>query len=435
MRRSGQLYSRWWIQENSHPDLPDDCYGDCRDLYELCTGSRTLPQDKTQRLYVLSIKESRLTGRARMISLVPTECMTADSLTKRMISHFMMHFLTTGVVEFWKEEKHPVVSRVIPTVSDITEDDLYKDDETFVRDIKNDKRNVINTHSAVLFGLLGTTSMSMTRVALFLGLASRAMAAAGEVPHQDENTAMYFMMVVTGLAVIGIQQLMNRCAAWTTRRRVEQIVPHTPTEVPSDRRSAPHMEVDQGRLDYDDYTPGAESSAGVWREKPASLAMADISVKLDNITRWIQDEVEHYKKEHRTLRESNTKLKTKVIQRSHNQGSLEASVNKTTRNEEKLKEIIQEKDDEIARLQVNIRGLEGQAAHSLTSHQAKVARINELESQNRELRSHALGQRPTEKKVPERLFVTRTGGKVHLETCRHARGSDGRFLTPCRDCL
>ncbi len=76
-----------------------------------------------------------------MISLVPTECMTADSLTKPMISPFMMHFLTTGIVEFWNEEKHPVVSRVIPTVSDITEDDLYKDDdETFVRDIKNDKK-------------------------------------------------------------------------------------------------------------------------------------------------------------------------------------------------------------------------------------------------------------------------------------------------------
>ncbi len=194
-------------------------------------------------------------------------------------------------------------------------------------------------------------------MALFLGLASRAMAAAGEVPHQDDNTAMYFMMVVTGLAVIGIQQFINRCAAWTTRRRVEQIVPHTPTEVPSDRRSAPPtpMEVDQGRLDYDDYTPGAESSAGVWIEKPASLAKADISVKLDNITRW----VEHYKKENRMLRESNTKLKNEVIQRSHNQGSLEASVYKTKRNEEKLKEIIQEKDDEIARLQVNSSQFDG----------------------------------------------------------------------------
>lgn len=424
------------IQENGHPELPVDCYGDCRDLYELCTGSRTLPQDKTQRLYVLSIKESRLTGRIRMISLVPTECMTADSLTKAMISPCMMHLLTTGIVEFWNEEKHPVVSRVVPTVAELTEDDLYKDDETFVRDIKNDKRNVMYTHSAVLFGLCGTTSMSMTRVALFLGLASRAMAAAGEVPHQEDNTAMYVMMAITGLAVIGIQQLMNRCAAWTTRRRIEQSIPKTPTEAPTERRSAPPtpMDVDQGRLDYDEYTPGAESGSGIWRDKPASLTMVDVSMKLDDIKRWMQDEVEHYKAENKLLRGDNMKLKNEMSQRLQNQSSLEASLNKAIKNEEKLKDTLLEKEDEIARMQVNIRGLEGQSAHSLTAQQAKIARIAELENQNRELRSHALGQVPV-KKVPERIVVSRTGDRYHAEGCRHARGSDGRILTPCRDYL
>ena len=143
---------------------------------------------------------------------------------------------------------------------------------------------------------------------------------------------------------------------------------------------------------------------------------------------------EHYKAENKLLRESNMKLKNDINQRSQNQSSLEASLNKSIKNEEKLRDTLLEKEDEIARLQVNIRGLEGQSAHSLTSQQAKVARIAELENQNRELRSHALGQIPV-KKVPERLFVSRTGDKFHLESCRHARSSDGRILTPCRDCL
>ena len=43
--------------------MPLDMYGDARDVYELITGSKTMPQDKTQRLYVLSIKEARLDGR------------------------------------------------------------------------------------------------------------------------------------------------------------------------------------------------------------------------------------------------------------------------------------------------------------------------------------------------------------------------------------
>ena len=67
-----------------------DYYGDCRDVFELVTGERTLPQDKGQRMYVLSIKEARLMGKIRMLTLIPTQCMTADSLTKSMIHASML---------------------------------------------------------------------------------------------------------------------------------------------------------------------------------------------------------------------------------------------------------------------------------------------------------------------------------------------------------
>ena len=74
------------VQENGHDKLPIDDYGDCNHVFELVTGMRTLPQDKTQRLYILSLRETRLSGRMRQLCLVPTQSMTADPLTKSMVS-------------------------------------------------------------------------------------------------------------------------------------------------------------------------------------------------------------------------------------------------------------------------------------------------------------------------------------------------------------
>ena len=40
------------IQEIGNPQLPIDDYGDCNDVYQLVTMNKTLPQDKTQRIYI-----------------------------------------------------------------------------------------------------------------------------------------------------------------------------------------------------------------------------------------------------------------------------------------------------------------------------------------------------------------------------------------------
>ena len=44
----------------------------------------------------------------RQMVLVPTESMTADSLTMSMQSLPMFALLSTGLVKFKNEEKHPV---------------------------------------------------------------------------------------------------------------------------------------------------------------------------------------------------------------------------------------------------------------------------------------------------------------------------------------
>ena len=75
------------LQERGAPYLPVDCATDCRDFFELTTGSKALPQDKGQRIYILAHREARIVGRLRRTFLIPTESMTADPLTKPMVSN------------------------------------------------------------------------------------------------------------------------------------------------------------------------------------------------------------------------------------------------------------------------------------------------------------------------------------------------------------
>ena len=133
------------IQEAGHRELPMDFYGDCRDLYELITGERTLPQDKSQRLYILATKEARLAGRIRYTSLVPTESMTADSLTKAMISSCMLLLLSAGVVMFRNEDGHAVQSPTVPMLEEIGEEELLKTDDDIKELIKSGRKTTSET--------------------------------------------------------------------------------------------------------------------------------------------------------------------------------------------------------------------------------------------------------------------------------------------------
>lgn len=116
-------------QESGSPLFPVDAATDCRDFFELATGSKSLPQDKLQRLYLLAIKEARVTGRLRNFTLIPTQCMTADALTKPMVSFVLNKVLSSGYVRFWNEDKHPLLVRRLPTLAEISEEDLYKADD------------------------------------------------------------------------------------------------------------------------------------------------------------------------------------------------------------------------------------------------------------------------------------------------------------------
>ena len=104
-RQKPTLQSLIIAQEGGIPQLPVDDLTDCRDFFELASGDRSTPQDKNQRLYVLSFREAQLTGRIRYLVLVPTQSMTADPLMKSMLSPPLMELLSSGTVSFANEQR------------------------------------------------------------------------------------------------------------------------------------------------------------------------------------------------------------------------------------------------------------------------------------------------------------------------------------------
>ena len=71
------------IQDKSQCPIPHDHVIDCMDLWELACGCKGIPQDKSQRLGVLHIREERRQLRLRRLYHLPTAFMLADMLTKR----------------------------------------------------------------------------------------------------------------------------------------------------------------------------------------------------------------------------------------------------------------------------------------------------------------------------------------------------------------
>eukprot|EP00435_Cladocopium_sp_Y103_P047711 s140_g14.t1 len=120
------------LQERGVPFLPVDAMTDCKDFYALSTGTTSLPQDKSQRIYILAHREARLCGRLRWIILVPTQSMVADALTKVMLSKQLLHLMSTGKVDFYNQPGHPIEARRLPAIDEFSEEDLHEGDEKWI---------------------------------------------------------------------------------------------------------------------------------------------------------------------------------------------------------------------------------------------------------------------------------------------------------------
>eukprot|EP00959_Pyramimonas_sp_CCMP1952_P151311 3166168-Pyramimonas_sp.AAC.1 len=61
---------------------PIDHLTDCKDMVELVTDLKGVPQDKQQRLAAMALREERMPRRMRYSMHIPTDVMIADALTK-----------------------------------------------------------------------------------------------------------------------------------------------------------------------------------------------------------------------------------------------------------------------------------------------------------------------------------------------------------------
>ena len=84
------------LQDCGRWQVPIDIFSDCYDLIQLLTGSKGVPQDKTQRLIVLSLREKRIQGKTNYVVHLRTTDMVANSLTKVVLYDKQLSKLMTG---------------------------------------------------------------------------------------------------------------------------------------------------------------------------------------------------------------------------------------------------------------------------------------------------------------------------------------------------
>ena len=111
------------IEERGVFTLSMDIVTDCKDLWELETGQKGVPQDRTQRLIIMSLRERRAQGRIRNVLWTDTRDMIANSLTKHVSWDKQLDtLLTKGVLK----HEYTLLRRKSQKVENITEADLLK---------------------------------------------------------------------------------------------------------------------------------------------------------------------------------------------------------------------------------------------------------------------------------------------------------------------
>ena len=91
------------MQELNLSVIPTDHCTDCDDLFKLVCSGKSLPQDRMQRVYVMSIREDRVLRKIRNMVKLPTDLMLADGLTKikvcPVLQDYLLNYLTSGLYQ------------------------------------------------------------------------------------------------------------------------------------------------------------------------------------------------------------------------------------------------------------------------------------------------------------------------------------------------
>ena len=202
LRRPASLQALLACQEYGVKQLPVDTYTDCRDFFELCSGNGNIPQDKNQRLYVLAYREARMSGRVRWMSLVPTQSMTADALTKSMLAPPMMELLSSGTTSFRNEENHPVILRSLPVLPTIEEKHFDMTDQELVKDI------------AKGFMVFAGCSYKQRFICMALLMTGASATSTSSATASSDDAGWYFMIAITLGVIIGERILCATLRLW-----------------------------------------------------------------------------------------------------------------------------------------------------------------------------------------------------------------------------
>ena len=208
MRAPATLQSLIACQEHGVKHLPVDTYTDCKDFYELCSGSGNVPQDKNQRLYVLAYREARMAGRVRWMCLIPTQSMTADALTKSMLAPPMMELLSAGTTTFRNEENHPIIMRSLPVIANIEEKYFDLSDKKLIKEIVKN------------FATVATCSSSSRRfmcMALLVTSASASSTTTTTTTTTTGDSSWFFMLMLTATVIILERFFCSTMSMWWRR--------------------------------------------------------------------------------------------------------------------------------------------------------------------------------------------------------------------------
>ncbi|CAE7557756.1 RE2, partial [Symbiodinium sp. CCMP2456] len=305
-------------QERGVEGLPIDSYTDCRDFFELAFGDKNAPQDKNQRLYVLSFREARMSGRVRWMCLTPPESMTADALTKTMIAEPMMKLLTTGLVQFYNQEKHKMTLRALPRMDYIEEHHFDMRDHELIKMITKPAASVT-----------ACVTFVKPRFLCLAILATTASATTTSSPSTSSTSASYddgwkWMITMVAIIIAAERMLCETARLWWRR-----LLPAQSIATPDDP-----MDVDEANLDAQDsekqtyadllrqLKDAEQSMAGLGRQ----LMMAEHEVCLRNsrIER-MEDDLRARDREIRQLREDCDRLQ-RPLPRAHLPTELFATV-------------------------------------------------------------------------------------------------------------
>ena len=238
------------LQEHGNDALPIDHYTDCRDLFELVTGEKTLPQDKAQRIYTLALKEARLCGRIRWFILIPTQCMTSDALTKPMLSRSLLHLLSAGFVYFANEGKHVIYGRRLPKIEIEDETNLEYEDRKIVQSLFMISASVIPKQFNSLFFmmlcsfLLPTAASSSTASGSSSGCAAHGdgmCTSESESAFQGWSSEFLFLAIAVTNLFTFVFLLCCCCCQWNKTPKNLKLERPKPKEGSSDDISLLHI--------------------------------------------------------------------------------------------------------------------------------------------------------------------------------------------------